>query len=499
MGIADIFRRRTTVDALLERAGIDKNDLSYVVQDPFPSLERDPFPSPRTDTAEPREDGWQNPWMGYGTPRDKIVQGSHSSSLNLDDEELSSLFYFDDIAHKLIAKRPEEAFRKGYKLKDAANAELLVELQAKAKALNFDAKMQEAWQWGRCYGGALLIIGALDGNLATPLNERATLDVKFLTVVDKRTVSVQKLYENPLSPNYGEPELYNLAGKDSAPVLLHESRCIRFDGTSVDARKRRELGGWSYSVLQRPYDVMRQFATAFQAAAVLTSDASQAVFKIKGLMQQIASGQTRLAKRMQLVDMTRSALRAVLLDADGEEFTRIATQFQGLPEMLNAFAARLAAAFDMPVTILMGREPAGDNATGASDFKHWYDSIASDQVKNLTEKVQRFYRILSRGKLPNVEVCWLPLQEMTEAERADIDLKEATAEEKRVGAGILYPQEIALAKYGKGTNGQIVIDEEDRKRALEAEKELTLNPPPPVVPAGPVTKPGGFGADQPTE
>lgn len=439
-------------------------------------------------TPKPRLDNWQNPYMGYGTSRDKLTYGYHTYSPRLTDEELSSLFYADDVAAKLVEKRPEEAFRRGYKLCNADDEAAAKDAYELGRALDVDAKLQEAFTWGRLYGGALLVIGAEGGQPWTPLDETRVRDVRFLNVVDRRFCYIEKYYSDPLAPKYGQPEIYGVMGGDGMTVFVHESRVIRFDGLPVDMRKKRELNGWTYSVLQRPYDVMRTFATAFQAAGVLTADASQAVFTIKGLFEMIASGEKdRLQTRMQLVDMSRSAARAVLLDADGEKFERVATNFAGLPDMLDRMMMRLASSVDMPVTILMGRSPAGQNATGESDFTHWYDSIKSQQTKELTPKLLRLYRILSRGALANATIEWAPLYEMTEKERAEIEKYEAETWATYIDKGVLYPQEVALAKFGTSTNGEIVIDEDVRQKSLEAEYELELDPPdpPPAAPPAP--------------
>lgn len=437
--------------------------------------------------------------MGYGTSRDKLTYGYHAWSPRLDDNELSNLFYSDDVAAKLVEKRPEEAFRRGYKLLNPSDEKLAKETLEKGRALDIDAKMQEAFTWGRLYGGALLIIGAEQGSPDTPLDETSVRDVRFLNVVDRRFAFIHKTYDDPLAPKYGQPEVYGILGEKSGTVYVHESRVIRFDGLPVDTRKKRELQGWTYSVLQRPYDVMRTFATAFQAAGILTADASQAVFTMKGLFESIASGEKeRIQTRMQLLDMSRSSARAVLLDADGEKFERIATQFTGLPEMLDRMMMRLASSVDMPVTILMGRSPAGQNATGESDFTHWYDSIGSQQTKELSPKLLRFYRILSAGKLTDAKIDWCPLYEMTEKERAEIEKYEAEKWASYIDKGVLYPQEVALAKFGKSTNGQIVIDEKVRKASLEAEYELELDPPPPppvVTPPAPGQVPPAPGQE----
>lgn len=458
-----------------------------VVSDPFPSQKKDGWvqrarsvfrePKPKsvsvagttpavlTFSSESNLNGWQNPYTGYGTSRDKLTYGYHTSSLRIDDIELSTLFYSDDVAAKLVEKRPEEAFRRGYELFGDGSEEL----EAKAEALGVNAKMQEAITWGRLWGGALLIIGAEQGDPSTPLQEEKVRDVRFLNVIDRRFAVVASYYDDPLSPNYGQPEIYLVNGMNGTSTRIHESRVIRFDGVPVDMMKRRELYGWTYSVLQRPYDVMRTFATAFQAAGILTADASQAVFKMKGLFEMIASGEKeRLQTRMQLVDMSRSSARALLLDADGESFERVKTDFSGYPEMLDRMMMRLASSIDMPVTILMGRSPAGQNATGDSDFKHWYDSIISQQNKELTPKLLRLFRILSAGKAKNLEIEWCPLSEPTDKERAETEKAQAERDGIYIDKGVVIPEQVAIARFGSG-NGRIAIDEKSLLKSIDLE------------------------------
>lgn len=439
-------------------------------------IERDPFPPRQTNgLPELRLDGWQNPYLGFGTARDKISHGFGGWSPQLTDAELSNLFYTDDVSAKLVDKRPEEAFRRGYKLCSKSNPEGAAKLQEAGRALFVDAKVQESATWGRLYGGSVLFVGALGGSPETPLDPRRTREVRFLNVLDRRYVGIEKWYEDPLSPKYGEPELYRIAPmtqRGGRAIRVHESRIIRFDGQHVDLQKKWELGGWTYSVLQRPYDVIRTFATAFQAAGLLTSDASQAVFTMKGLFEMIASGEKgRLQQRMQLVDMSRSAGRAILLDSDGERFERVPTNFSGIPEMLDRMMMRLASSVDMPVTILMGRSPAGQNATGESDFTHWYDSIRSQQVKEYAPKLLKLYQILSSGRIPDLEIEWHDLEEPNEKEEAEIEKLEADTFAVYIDRGVLLPEQVTLAKFG--SIDHVEIDEDALRESLAQEKDFS--------------------------
>jgi hypothetical protein len=194
---------------------------------------------------------------------------------------------------------------------------------------------------------------------------------------------------------------------------------------------------------------------------------------MKGLFEMIASGEKeRLQTRMQLVDMQRSSARAVLLDADGEDFQRIKTDFTGYPEMLDRMMMRLASSIDMPVTILMGRSPAGQNATGDSDFQHWYDSIKSQQTNELTPKLLRVYSILAQGKLGDAEIEWCDLNEPTRRKRADDREAQAERDAIYIDKGVVIPEQVAVASFGSG-KGRIAIDEPQMLKSIGLEKTFS--------------------------
>jgi phage-related protein (TIGR01555 family) len=232
---------------------------------------------------------------------------------------------------------------------------------------------------------------------------------------------------------------------------------------------------------------------AYDSAGALLSDANQGVFKLKGLWKQVAEGaKDALQKRMAMVDYTRSSMKSVILDAEGEDFSRVATSFAGISDLLDRFMMLLSASTGIPVTILMGRSAAGMNSTGDSDFRAFYDRVAAYQTRVLTPMLLEIYDMA--GDAP-ADLCleWLPLWEPSEKEQADTKLVEAQvakteAEEYQVWitAQVLMPEEVALAEFSDATNGEIEIDVEARKQSLEQETELALNPPePPVVPPVP--------------
>ena len=159
-----------------------------------------------------------------------------------------------------------------------------------ANKLQLRGKAKEASVFGGLYGGGLLIVGADDGqDMAMPLDETQIRTVRYLSWVDRRFVFASTWYAD-IGPQFGEVETWEIINPfgGQANTRIHESRVVRFDGAPVDFLMRRRLLGWTLSVLQAPYDAMRQFDMSFQSIANLMSDLSQAVMSVNGLAQMIS-------------------------------------------------------------------------------------------------------------------------------------------------------------------------------------------------------------------
>jgi phage-related protein (TIGR01555 family) len=341
-----------------------------------------------------RSDNWQNVFTGLGTSRDKTQFGSFVNLSEVRETELTALYHQSDMARRVVALKPQEMMRKGFAVNVEDDTEASSDIGTTLRKLKAGVHVRDAMIWGRLYGGAAVLIGADDGGEAhEPLNESTIKSVKFLHVIDKRHLVPDTWFADPLNDeHFGEPQTYRVTPRRGATnLVVHRSRMLVFGGAHTSDEERDRLGNWDHSVITAVYAQLRQFDNVWQAAEHLMSDASQAVFKIQGLMSMIAGGQKDvLQTRMQLVDMSRSVARALLLDADGgEEFSRESSSFTDAQAMLDKFMLRLAAAAEVPVTILMGQSPAGMNATGESDFRWFYDSIATAQENELQPQLER--------------------------------------------------------------------------------------------------------------
>jgi uncharacterized protein len=487
-----------------------------------------------------RIDRWVNYATGLGTFQDKTRHGYFEQPIRLTDVEITSLASGNHLAAKAIEKRPFEMFRRGYDLEPDGGEDVdksdVEELRRFAiEDLQLDVRMRQGMVFGRQYGGSILLLGVNDGRYPwEPIDEDNIQSIEFVNQVDRRFSYVQSYYSDYMSPKYGDAQTYlvanavatstyrsidnsfrmkkklvlnpgeNLSSAGGYSILnVHESRIIRFDGVEPDVITRQMLAGWSWSVLQRAYETLRQCDMGFDSLAYLISDANQGVMKLKGLLKKLGGpgGRQDVDRRLELIDQSRSVLRSIALDPDGgEDFQRVPTNFAGIPDAIDRLMQLLASAFDMPVTELFGISPAGLNATGLNDRIHWYDTIATDQEAILGPRLKRVYRLLSlakKGPLGGKDLSWKvrfkPLHTPTDAEVADVRLKKAQTDQVYLETGTVTPEEVAPT-----------LTENYPHLDIEAREEMTAkgkvfnpypNQPPPLPPkGGPPDPTGGAGA-----
>lgn len=434
--------------------------------------------------AQMRLDGWVNTATGFGTSRDKSEYGFVLPSRILTDTELSTLYHADDMAQRMVDVVPQEMFREGFAF-ETGDPLVDAALNDKFDTLEAPAKFAEGARWGRCFGGAGILIGADDGRDSDlPLIPEKADDVAFLYVIDRRLLWPLSYYDEPGHPKLGQPKTYlvtTIGGTHFNTTVCHESRLILFRGANTGIRERHQLMGWDMSVLQRVYDVLRSFNTGWKSVETLLVDGNQAIFKMTGLAESLSSGGEEILRaRMQAMDLYRSVMRAMVIDADGQEsFERQAANFSGIPDTLEKFMLRLAAAVQIPVTILMGQSPAGMNATGDSDFRWFYDRIKAEQTMIAAPKIKRLGKIWLRtragqehtssaAKMMNVKFPALWTE--TPSDQATRENTIATRDKTYIDSQVLSPEEVALHRFGSpdGFDREILITQE----AIAARKSV---------------------------
>lgn len=329
-----------------------KNDSAVILARPIPvGLTRD---------RSERYDGWMNALTSLGiSGRDKRMAAFAEISI-LPRYQIDALYQSDDIAARIINRPCEEMFREGWEINiDGISPIETKSFRMQLESLEVNKKFEWAKKMADAYGGAAVILGIMDGrtsDLPVDLNNIQSID--YLTVLDRYELISAGIIDNDVrSKNFGKPLAYRVSingqlDGNSSP-LIHHSRIIRLEGVEMPRRLASYFDYWGDSRFSKLYNALRNYHSANDSAAAIMQDFTQVILKMKELGSIIASGDdTQLIKRLQLATQTSSILNALVI-RDDEEIEKKSTNVSGLPELLHSIAGRLAAATDIPRTILL--------------------------------------------------------------------------------------------------------------------------------------------------
>lgn len=381
-----------------------------------------------------RNDSWQNLLTGLGGARDKASYQHFSSNNQLPLEYLENLYLNDDMAARIVDLLPYEMLRQA----------MLIQVNGEDfEWPELSDLLRDALVKSRVYGAAFIYLGVDDGlEQYLPLKEdlKKVKALRFLQVLTPKELQISSMVSDTQEQNFNHPEIYALKGQKN--LKIHHSRLIPFYGSrALDYRK------FPQSILQRVYPVLQQFQTAWQATTHLMNDAAQGVFKLKGLHSSMSSNRSHdLLKRMELVDMSRSISRSILLDAEDEDFRRDSYNFGGIPEILDKLILRLSSAAKIPACLLMGQAPAGLNATGDADIRFFYDQVRSEQ-EALVAKITRLIKVKTLNPSADIKLEFPSLWQMTEKEKAELRKIDAETDRIYLQEGVLLPEEVAIHRF----------------------------------------------------
>ena len=447
-----------------------------------------------------RKDGWANVLTGLGVKGMDKRLGADVAWERLPEVDADNYYSADDIARKIVDTLVDESFREGFTLSGVEKPQSDA-LMKRFNEMNCNQKMAHTWKMARQYGGAgaLLITDDMK-DMTKPMSEAAFL--KGIT-----PLSMWELYAmhedmdfNILSPTYFTPQLYTYQPRHTATESvafqkIHTSRIIRFDGAKLSKRFMQQNNFWSDSFLNPLINAIRNYQLSHDAAASVVQDFRIAVFKIKDLAEKIgADDDAAIIKRMEIVNLTRSIARSVLIDADGEDFEYKMGTVTGVKDILDKVENRLVGGTNMPRTILLGESPTGLGGSGRHEQDNWYDYIASQQELYLKPKLMPLFKMFGRElkiDTTNLDIVFNPLWQMDEKEVAELRKMTAETDQIYLQNGVVDADEVAASRFGGDKyNTETEIDFELRKQKPITPEDIQSATPPKTD----VKKDGGPGS-----
>lgn len=446
--------------------------------------------------AVQRLDGWYNALTGLGVAlMDKTAATRMVANDTKSERYYEDLFHLDALARRIAELPVKEMFRQGFAIEFQEKQSTKDEVRKAYDDLKCDAELAWAMTLARIVGGAGVVIGADDGQTADmPLNETALQRILWLRVVGRDRLRPRTFYP-PSHPRFGEVETYNVqyiaigGGAAVETLIVHESRVVRCDGVRVTDNRRAENNGWGDSVFVATEEALAKLGSSFQAIGHMLVDGSQGKMKLKHLQEMVADeadGDQIIERRMRLIERSRSVARAIVLDADGEDFDYSERSFAGVGESVHSLMLYLSAVTGIPVSLLFGQAPAGLNATGDSDIRFFYDARAAEQLIDVKPKQKRLLELVmstrqgpTRGAVPATwDIAHTPLWQLTELEQAQLRKTTAESDAIDITNQVLLPEEVALSRYGGDKySTRTTIDLALRERANEEPVKASVKPP----------------------
>lgn len=425
-----------------------------------------------TDALKQQEkehlDSWSNLVTQIGTSNDKRT--ANQAFWNRQTPEFfEQLYAGDEIASRIVNIVPEEALRRGWEF-TKVEKDIQVACEKKCAELDLRGGVERTWKWGRAYGGACLYIVTDTSDPASPLeNGELVIGLRDLSLYDLRilTTDVETDFG---SPNWGHPRIYYLVvqmGSQFKGYPIHWTRMVRFDGYLVPRRTYIRNNYWHDSILNRLHNSIRNYQSSNDAVASMLQDFNVGIYKMKNLANMMAAGKESVVKqRIEMLNFSKSVIRAMVLDSDDEDFEDLSRSVEGLAELLTKQANRLVAATDVPHTKLLGESPDGSNATGNSTNAQWFDHVQSEQENYLRPKLKRIFDAVFYD-IPGLDFKFKSLYQLDELEQAELRNKQAQTDQIYISTGVLDPTEVAESRFGSDDySTETTLDEEARAQGL---------------------------------
>ncbi len=440
-------------------------------------------------TGRSKLDGWISHTTGIGDPAYDKRLSHRMRAPTLTYQDAIEIWRADDIAKRAIEAPVDECFRQGYEITISDEGkfdDLKEDVEEKIQDLKLNEAVKRAKYTERALGGAAILIGANDHRpLDQPLDPDNVSGIDWLTVLEPIELTPVQYYEDPTAAKYGEVEFYQLTAFSTfgtTPAVgmisqerlppptetrIHESRLVVFGGIKVSRYQvHNNVAGalWGDSKLTSLIEVLRDFNVSWHAAGLLAVDFGQPVISVDNLMLLVAKNPQDFQARMRALEQGRSTARAILIDQRKEKFERQSTNLTGLHELLNGLSMRLAAAVDMPLTLLMGMSPKGLGNEGESDVRFYYDRIRGKQTTEIGPLLRYFVKMImgsmrKRGLPKKWSITFAELWQMSEAEKAEARLTQARTDSLYLKGGVLYPTEVRMSRFGGAYSFDTQIDE----------------------------------------
>ena len=388
-------------------------------------------------------------------------QTAQTGEVWIPDYDLAEKYQYNGLFSKIIDRPAEEALKHGMEY-NVSDADLREFLDDALDRLDWEEKAVTAIRWARLFGGSIIVMLLDDGGgLEEPVNWQDVRSVEELRVYERAIVQ-----PDPDTYRTGKAEYFDVSSTYGGTFRVHRSRCLVFkNGSLPEYGAAQQYYYWGLPEYIRIHkDLSRALKTHTNAANMIEKSV-QPVYKQRGLQSMLAgpNGDEMELKRLQVLDASRGMMNTIAVDMEGEDYDFKTFQMTGTKEILESTCNLLSAVTCIPQTILFGRSPAGENATGESDLENYYNFVEGIQKRMLKKNIRTLIKAIVQAGVydgsienpGNIKPTFKPLWSLSETEKATVELTKAQRAQVAAQTAQLYidmqaiqPDEVrqALAK-----------------------------------------------------
>jgi phage-related protein (TIGR01555 family) len=437
--------------------------LGAIVADPHPE-------KPVADTTPvAMPPFWSNAYTGLGTTeRDRTAWHSPGGLDPIDDETFAALWQADPIAKTVIEAIVDDGMRCGFQVayhgEEESDRELVSQVADLAAEVDLECKARLAAKSARAFRGGGFLVEANGGGssfASKPFDPERVTSVDHLVVWDSRDLTVVSWSMDEHQTYIYSPS-YQTTSAESWGVQFDASHAVVFPGMDTTIRDRHMYwNGWYRPALQHVVEAIRDFRQSWQSTIGMLQDGSQGLLYLPDLARTLATiGRSVLETRLNLIQLYRSALRLMPLDAGGgavpsEKFEWAERSFAGIAELLHESQDIVAQAAEIPKTRLFGNfASSGLNNAGEGSERDWYARVDAWRRAKIQPPVEYVVRLLARcagAEDPQRwGIDWPGLEVMSSQEKAALLKLEADTDAVWIQNGV--PEEVILKhRFGGGT------------------------------------------------
>lgn len=399
-------------------------------------------------------DQWKNLWAGLQGPSDKTQMTELGDVEVLVDEQLTNMWAGEGLGKKIVSKPADDMVKNWFTIPEDNENSLTKEL--------FSPKLKTKWNvnkalyWMRLYGGSIIVMGIKDGRrLSMPVNINNIKDIQWLRVYPRTRVRFDtfELIKDPNSIMFEEPQHFWVQKDSGGRFKVHRSRCLVFHGEPIPDKTidfNIDSIYWGMSILQAVWFRLSNLGAIERSIVNLMLEAVIGKYKIANLMELLAEKDYKaIMNRIENINKSKSIVNGVLLGPD-EDYTRDSANMAGIPDIIDRFMMMLSAVTEIPVTILFGRSPAGENATGESDLTNYYDMIKARQEYQVFYQLQELVIMINEYVKATTDfpmIKFNPVRIPTATEIIEVKKKQAEIDKIYLDTGVLTPEDVQKKRF----------------------------------------------------